>query len=333
MSPALPLAALACAAAFIASLCTGAAPIPPATVLAALFAPDPDSLDHYLVLHQRLPRALIALHAGALLAASGAVLQALARNPLAAPSTLGLTGGAALAVVACSMALALPPLGLGLAAFAGGLGGIAASAGLARIAGAGRDPRGLSLILAGALVSMLCMALANALLLADPARRSEMLGWLAGTVNHAHADRLAALWLPGLAALGVLTALSRPLTLIALGPDKAASAGVPVAAVTRAALGAAALAAAAATAVTGPLAFLGLAVPHLLRPFTGAALTRLIPAAALAGAALCLLADIAARTAFAPYELQAGILLDLAGGLGFLFLVRRLCRPAAGARG
>ncbi len=150
-------------------------------------------------------------------------------------------------------------------------------------------------------------------------------------MNHAYADRLAALWMPGLAALAILMALSRPLTLIALGPDKAASAGVPVAAVTRAALAAAALAAAAATAVTGPLAFLGLAVPHLVRPFAGAALPRLVPASAMAGGALCLLADIAARSAFAPYELQAGILLDLAGGIGFLVLVRRLCRPGSGS--
>ncbi|SMX51066.1 FecCD family ABC transporter permease [Actibacterium lipolyticum] len=326
----LAAAMLALFGALAAHLAIGVSLIPLPDIAAALFRFDPDSYDHTVLRLQRLPRALIAAYAGAAMAVAGVVLQGLTRNPLAAPATLGINAGAALAVVLGSQLFGLGLWAQGLAAFAGGAAGFWLSFGVARLTGLSRDPRGLALILSGALVSMLLVGVTNAVLLADPQRRSDLLGWIAGNINHVYADRLYAFWWAGAFAFLLLMVLARPLTLIQLGHDKAASAGVRVALVTRAALGAVALAAASAVAICGPVGFVGLVVPHIARPLVGASMRMLLPVCALMGATLCLLADLGARTLFLPYILHTGIVLDLLGGVVFAVIVKRVyLRPGA----
>ncbi|WP_139103076.1 iron ABC transporter permease [Pararhodobacter sp. CCB-MM2] len=321
---ALPLSALLCAMSFAASLAIGSEVMGPGLVIGALVAPDPDSLDHLILLTQRLPRALMALQIGAAMAVSGVVLQGLTRNPLASPTTLGINAGAAFGLVAGALIFGLAPRAQGWAALAGALAGPALTLAVARSVGLSRDPRGAALILSGALVAMLLGGLVQALLLAEPLRRQEFLAWITGNVNHAHVARLADTgWITALALL-MLWSLSRPLSLILLGPEKAASAGVNVPLVTRLALAGVAVAAGSAVAVSGPIAFLGLVVPHLARAMAGASLPRLVPVAALLDASLCLLADLVARRAFLPFVTHTGVVLDLLGGLVFVLIVHRL---------
>ncbi|MBE9638700.1 FecCD family ABC transporter permease [Salipiger mangrovisoli] len=317
-------------AAAVASLSLGATPIAPREVLRALVAFDAESVDHFVVLSQRLPRALIAVYAGAVLAAGGAVMQGITGNPLASPSTLGVSAGAMLGMLVSVFGFGAGLAGQGGAALAGGFGGFALTLAVARLTGLGPDPRGVPLILSGALTGMLLAGVSGTLLLTDPARRAEYLSWLAGNINHFYADRLAVFWPLGLASGLILLALARPLTLIGLGRERAEALGVPVRRVSRAGLAAVVLGASSATAICGPVGFVGLVVPHLVRPVTGAHLARLLPVSALVGAALCLLSDVLARRAFAPFTLHTGVLLDLVGGVCFGTLVYRLyLRPGA----
>ena len=315
----LTIAAALLAASVLFHLSIGAITIPIGTVLSAFVRFDPQDYAQNVVLYQRLPRALIAIYVGALLASSGFVLQGLTRNPLASPATLGISAGAAAFVVGGVMLFELGLETQGLAALAGAIIGFLASLTMARFAGLSRDPRGLSLILSGALVSMLLIGLANALLLSDPSRRADLLSWISGNINHVYADRLFSVWWLGAISLGLLFALARPLTLMSLGREQAASAGVNVDFVTRLSLAAVMV----GSGVGAPIGFVGLVVPHLVRPFVGQDQRLGLPACAMTGAIACLLADIAAREAFQPFVLNTGILLDLLGGLAFLLIVKR----------
>ncbi|MGL3606760.1 FecCD family ABC transporter permease [Rhizobium sp. G187] len=319
------LALTPCVLAFalLAHLTFGATRFPVSEVIETLIHQQADTFEQSVILYQRLPRALIAIYVGATTAVAGAVLQGLTRNPLASPSTLGINAGAMLFVIAGAYLFDLGMEAQGIAALAGGFGGFFACLLVARVAGRRNDPRGLALILAGALVSMLLVGLTNAFLLSDPARRADFLGFVSGNINHVYADRLTAFWWIGALALTVLAILARPLTLILLGAEKAASAGVPVTFVSRLALISAMLASSSAVAICGPIGFVGLIVPHLLRPLVGNGFARLLPSAALTGAALCLAADLAAREAFQPFNVHTGLLMDLFGGLVFVVIVKR----------
>ncbi|GAB1584319.1 FecCD family ABC transporter permease [Phyllobacterium phragmitis] len=315
---------------FLASLSLGGGSLHFRDMVQALVAFDAGNYDQAVILYQRLPRALIAIYVGATMACGGAVLQGLVRNPLASPSTLGINAGACLFVVAGAFLFDLDIASLGLAALAGAFSGFLLCLVIARLAGRTNDPRGLSLILSGALVSMLLLGLTNAFLLSDPVRRSAFLSWVTGNINHVYIDRLYAFWWIGAAAIGILAILARPLTLILLGAEKAASAGVNVAIVTPLALAATVLAAGSAVAICGPIGFVGLIVPHIVRPFAGNNFAFLLPACAFTGASVCLLADLLAREAFQPYVLNTGLLMDLLGGLVFVVIVKRFyLSPAA----
>lgn len=297
---------------------------PPVTeALTALSRGEAESYDQSVVLFQRLPRALIAIYAGAMTAAAGCVLQGLVRNPLASPSTLGINSGATLAVIAGVFLLDLGLEAQGFAALVGAVGGFLASLAVTRLAGRNNDPRGLSLILSGALVSMLLVGTTNALMLSDPMRRADFLSWVSGNVNHVYIDRLYAFWWIGVLCLLILGALSRALTLILLGAEKAASAGVNVRPVSTLALAAAVVGAGSTVAICGPIGFIGLVVPHLVRPFAGANVALALPCCLLSGAGICLLADFGAREAFHPYVLHTGLVMDLLGGLAFAMIVKR----------
>lgn len=312
------------AAALILNLSLGATPIPLPETVRALIAFDPDNLDHFIVLNQRLPRALIAIYVGAVMATGGAAMQGLTGNPLASPSTLGISAGAVLGVMCAVFLFDAPLIWQGPAAVFGAWAGFALTLTVARLTGLGPDPRGLPVILAGAITGMLLAGIAGMLLLSDPARRAEYLSWLTGNINHYYSDRLSLFWPMGLVSIGMLLLMARPLTLIGLGREHALAMGVSVRTVSLAVMFAVLIGASSATAICGPIGFVGLVVPHLVRPLTGAHIARLLPVAALAGANLCLVSDLLARQAFAPFTLHTGVLLDLLGGVVFGLLVYRI---------
>jgi len=307
----------------VANLAFGATSIPLGKVVAALFVFDGDDYDHFVVLYQRLPRALIAVFLGAVMACAGAVLQGLTRNPLASPGILGINSGAMLFVIVAAFLFGVPTQWQGLAAIAGGFFGFLSCLFVTRMTGMSKDPRGLALILSGAVLSMLYGSIANAIMLASPSRRSDFLAWSSGNINHVYVARLADFWWLGALGLGVLVVLARPLTLVTLGREKAASAGVDVQRTTWMSICAVVVSVSAAVAICGPIGFVGLVTPHIVRPLFGASFGIALPANALIGAAICLLADLTARTAFAPHILHTGIMMDLLGGVVFAFIVKR----------
>ena len=312
------LAALAGAAAvtIAAALAVGSVDVGPAAVWRALAgdASDPASV---VVRELRLPRALAAFAVGGLLAVAGALMQVLLRNPLADPYVLGLSGGAACgalaALLAGAAALATP------AAFAGALVSTVIVFGLARSAGAWSSTR---LLLTGIVVAAGWGALIMLLLaIAPDAQVRGMLFWLIGDLSGAtHGG--SALW----ALAGVLLLalpLARDATLLARGEVTAATLGVPVRSVALALHALAAAATAVAVTLAGSVGFVGLVVPHAVRLVVGNDQRVLLPASALAGGALLVLADTLARTVVAPAQLPVGVLTALAGVPMFLWLLKR----------
>lgn len=312
---------------FLASLLIGPAGIGPGRGLVALVSgSDPAAA---LVMREiRLPRALLALLIGAGLGASGAALQGYLRNPLAEPGLLGISGAAALgAAIALYAGLAAAvPLALPGAALAG-----AAVATLLVQGLAGAGGGSITLILAGVAVSSLAGAL-TALVLnlsPNPFAASEIVYWLLGSLadrSMQHVEVSAPFILVG---LGLLAAVGRDLDALTLGEDAAASMGVRLGRTRGLVVLGSALAVGAGVAVAGAIGFVGLVVPHLLRPLTGAMPSRLMPASALGGAALVLAADIAVRLIAPERDLKLGVLTALVGAPFFLWLVWRSRRRLA----
>ena len=283
--------------------------------------------DRLIVVELRLPRTLLAILIGGGLALSGAALQGFLRNPLGEPGIFGISGAAALgAVLALYGGLTtLFPLALPLA----GLAGAALAVGLVLLL-AGRQASTLGLVLAGVAVSALSGALTSlALNLApSPFAVLEIVFWLLGSLADRSLDHL---WLAGpfiLAGGLLLLLLGRTLDGLSLGEDTAQSLGLPLGRARLLLLAGAGLVVGAATAIAGAIGFVGLVVPHLLRPLCGPLPSRLLPASALGGAVLLLWADIATRL-FPPItELKLGVVTALLGAPFFLWLVVKLRREA-----
>jgi len=314
--PVLAALAGAAAVAVAAALAVGSVDVEPAAVWRALAgdAADPASV---VVRELRLPRALAAFAVGGLLAVAGALMQVLLRNPLADPYVLGLSGGAAcgaLAALLAGVAALVTP-----AAFAGALVSTVIVFGLARSAGAWSSTR---LLLTGIVVAAGWGALIMLLLAVAPdAQVRGMLFWLIGDLSGATRGG-SALW----ALAGVLLLalpLARDATLLARGEVTAATLGVPVRSVALALHALAAAATAVAVTLAGSVGFVGLVVPHAVRLVVGNDQRVLLPASALAGGALLVLADTLARTVVAPAQLPVGVLTALAGVPMFLWLLRR----------
>jgi len=270
----------------------------------------------------RLPRVLLAALVGGGLAVVGAALQSVFRNPMADTGLLGVGAGAALgAVLAVRLGLATEVFfALPLAAFAGALTAVAAVYVLAHASG---PPSLHGLLLTGLAVSALAGAGTSVLLVAtEEFRVKTVLFWLAGGLegrSWTHVQLAAGFILTGTA---LLFALSRPLDLLSLGEDEAASLGLPVHAARMAILCAASLIAGAATSVAGAVPFVGLIAPHALRPVVGPLGRHLIPASFLGGALLVVVADIGARTLSSRIELPLGSLTALVGAPYFLLALR-----------
>ncbi|MES1255006.1 MAG: iron ABC transporter permease [Acidobacteriota bacterium] len=288
--------------------------------------PFADNLDAQVFFVARLPRVLAAAIVGSGLALAGVVFQALLRNPLASPDTLGVAAGATLgAILAITFHLDITLLGvsvLPLASFAGSLGAI----GIVYVLSVARR-RGTSstvLLLAGVALAALLSAIGRFVqYLADFTDTFRTVQWLMGSLDvGSYAPILASLVPFAVAMVGFAT-LPRVLDLLSMGTDAAASRGVDVDRAERIALVSASLSTGAAVSLGGPVLFVGIIVPHLVRLIVGADHRLVLPASALFGAAFLVVCDLIARTILAPVELPVGIITAILGGPFFLWLLFR----------
>ena len=324
--------AAAAFAAFALALARGSTRLPLSELLQALVSPD-DSVAGEIVTRLRLPRALAAFAVGGLLALAGALMQVLLRNPLADPYVLGLSGGASVGALGAMLA-GLGALAVNLGASAGALLAMALVFAFARRDFAHRQMYGAldaspRLLLTGVIMAAGWGALITLLLtLAPEARLRGMLFWLMGDLNGVES------WLPAMLALAGALAVSYPaareLNVLLRGEALAHALGVRVEPLRRTVYVVASVATALAVTTAGAIGFVGLVVPHALRLALGNDQRMLLPASALAGGTLLLLADTAARSVLAPQQLPVGVITALLGVPAFMFLLTRNPeRPAA----
>lgn len=288
--------------------------------------PFRDNTDAQIFFVARLPRTLAGACVGASLAASGVVFQGLLRNPLATPFTLGVSAGAALgAMLAITFDWSLAAAGISavpLASFVGSLTAVAIVYALSRA-----RHRGLStnvLLLAGVTLN----AFFSALILfvqyfSDYTDTYRTLRWLMGDLDVSSYGPLVAAAPLLVISFVIFAWLARPLNLLSIGDDSAESRGLNVAAAQRAAFLSASLATGAAVSVGGPIGFVGIIVPHLVRLMVGPDHRLVLPAAALFGAAFLVGCDVLSRTLIAPVSLPVGVIDTIIGGPFFIWLLLR----------
>ena len=302
----------------------GARWIAPQTVLQALIAYDPRNFDHRIIVDLRLVRLAAALLTGAALGVAGVLLQTVIRNPLGEPHILGLNAGASLAVVATS-ALGLSvgdfPAARPLTAACGAallFGGVMALASAGR---GGATP--LRITLCGVAISAFASAVTAAILILDEQTLLAMRTWLAGDLAGLNWATLQAALVPALSGMGLALLLAPRLNVLALGDKVAMGLGVNLVQTRLLGLAAIALLCGAAVAVAGPIGFVGLVVPHVVRRLITQDIRLALPLAAPVGALVLVLADIAARTIVAPQELATGAMTALVGAPLFIFIAAR----------
>lgn len=325
LGSALAVLALVAAAAALAALFVGSAPISPRAVVAVLTGrAQAQGVDEVVVLNLRLPRIAAALLAGGALAVAGAGFQALTRNPLAEPSVLGVSSGAAFGVVLAQVFGLRAGLldALGLTAFAFG-GALVAGVAVYLIASRAGGLPVHTLLLAGVIVGIFFSSAITVLIsIVDFDRLGGVIHWLLGNLSPVPAGALGVF--AAVAAVGFWLVLgqSRQLNLLALGEEGALQLGVNAERVKRRIFVGAALLVAAVVAFVGPIGFVGLIVPHALRMTLGPDNRVLVPTALLAGGVFLLAADTLARNLVAPAELSVGVITAFCGAPFFIYLMR-----------
>jgi iron complex transport system permease protein len=312
------------AGATLAHLVVGDLPLSPLQVMYAVLGQAETAQVDFVVNVLRVPRALTGALVGAALGVTGAILQAITRNPLASPDLTGVSGGAGLAAVVLIVAFPdapgwlLPP-----AATAGGL----SAALLLAVLTWRQRTAPMRLILIGIGIGATCAAATNALItLGEITQVQRAMGWLAGSLYaRGWADVQAVVGWIGCGLVAAWLA-ARDLDALALGDELAAGLGLRVPQTRALLLGLAVLLAAAATAAAGTLAFIGLFAPHLARRYSGPRHAALLPLTAASGALIVVAADLLARRLLAPAELPVGVMVALLGAPYFALLLRRSAR-------
>ncbi|WP_307446738.1 MULTISPECIES: iron ABC transporter permease [Microbacterium] len=316
------IAVVALVLSVIASLAVGSRAIDPATVLAALFSYDDNDPLHVTVLDLRLPRTLLGVVVGAALAVCGGLIQAFTRNPLADPGILGVNAGASFAVTFAVGVLGLTapgayvPFALGgallLTVLVSALGSFGAS---------GATP--MKLTLAGVALGAAVSGLTTAIVLRDTDTLQVMRFWGVGSIGGRTIDQLS--WAAPLIAAGLAIALlcARSLNVLALGDDVAQSLGARIRVTRVLVVVAVTLLAGISVAAAGPIAFVGLMIPHVVRWFTGPDQRWVLTYSMIVGPAFLLLADVLGRIALPNGELRVGIVTALLGAPTLVLLVRR----------
>jgi iron complex transport system permease protein len=308
--------------ALVTSVAVGSKPIAFATVIDALLNFDPSVNDHLIVRDLRLPRTLVGILAGAALAVSGSLMQAVTRNPLADPGLLGVSSGASFAVVIGIWAFSLSSvMSLVWFAFIGAAITSVVVYALGSLGRGGATP--VRLALAGAALSALLGSFTGAVTLLDRAPLDQFRFWAVGSIAGRDTSVAGQVW-PFIAA-GLLVAIgaARQLNALALGEDAARALGTKVGLTRTASVVGVTLLCGAAVAACGPIGFVGLVVPHMVRVWFGPDQRWIIPASALAGPVLLLFCDVVGRIIARPGEVQVGIMTAALGGPAFVLLVRR----------
>ncbi|MFD5571418.1 FecCD family ABC transporter permease [Streptomyces cadmiisoli] len=302
----------------LSSIAIGAKELSPGQVWHGLFGSTGTYGD--VVVDERLSRTVLGLLAGAALGLAGAVLQALTRNPLADPGLLGINAGASAAVVTAITFFGVTSLS-GYVWFA--FFGAAAVGALVWFLGGSRGATPVRLALAGTAISAALYGYLQAAMILDDAALAKMRFWTIGSLSTATDETIAQV-LPFLVTGSVLAlALARPLNAMAMGDDTAKALGANLNRTRALSMLAATVLCGAATAACGPIVFVGLMVPHVVRSFTGPDLRWILPYAAVLSPVLLLGADVLGRVVARPAELQVGIVTAILGGPVFILLVRR----------
>lgn len=305
----------------ILSIGLGAADIDVETVLAALFCFDENNFNQLVIRTVRLPRVLAGVTIGAGLAVAGAIMQGLTTNPLADPGLLGIEAGAAFAVVLGVFLIGNPPLMVyALLAMIGATLAAFIVYGLSSLGRDGATP--LKLTLAGAIFTAFTTSLTSAILILDQNTLEQIRLWTVGSLAGREMPLLVNT--APIILLGVVGAwmLSRQITTISLGEDIARSLGQNTTKVKGVAALLVILMAGGAVALAGPVGFVGLVIPHVVRAMVGVDYRWIIPYSALFGGLLVTLADTVGRVALRPLEIPIGIMLAFVGAPFFIYLAR-----------
>ena len=312
------LAALVLAVSLL-NLCLGAEKVPPAEVLRALTGGGSGTTAFRIVRYVRLPRLCACLLAGGALAASGAIIQGVLSNALAAPSTIGVNAGAGLTVALCCAIAPTAVKLVPLAAMAGAFLGVMTVLLIARRTGASK----ITLVLAGVAVSSIFSAGIDAVVTFVPEALNGYSDFRIGGFSGVSMARLLpALW-PALMSFVLSLSLHNEMDVLLLGREQAQSLGLPAERLRIVLLGLAAVLAGSAVSVGGLVGFVGLIVPHIMRRLVGEESGPLLVSSVLGGAALLGGCDLLGRMLFAPYEIPVGIVMALAGGPFFIWLLQR----------
>ncbi len=304
----------------VASITLGAAKIPLSTIYDAFTAFD-GSTDHLIIYTVRLPRSLIAVLVGAALAVAGALMQGLTRNPLADPEILGINGGAALAVVIAIFLFGTssPSVYAGCAFFGATASAISVYF-LGSLGRGGLTP--LNLTLVGAALTALFYSLMTGILILSQRTLDEIRFWLAGSLAGSDFTLLSQVLPYIIIGLAIAFALGKQITTITLGEDVARSLGQQTVWVKVLAAVSIVLLAGSAVAIAGPIGFVGLIIPHIVRFLIGVDYRWILPYCAVFGAILLLISDIGARLLIRPQELPVGVMTAIVGAPFFIYLAR-----------
>ncbi|MCC4284158.1 iron ABC transporter permease [Marinobacter salarius] len=308
----------------LASLVLGAGPVAPGDALAVLVGEGSEEA-RFVLMELRLPRLAVGVTTGLALGVAGALLQAMTRNPLAEPGLLGVSAGSAFAVSLAILLGASTVTLTTLVAQAGALGGCSLVIAASRMKGLGNDP--IRLVLAGATLSGLLLAMTSLLMLVDQRAADEIRFWVTGSIAGRQWSQLTTA-LPSLLLAGAMVvAVAQPLASLTLGERVAAGLGNHPGRIRLLVVLAVALLVGGATALAGPLVFVGLVVPFLARALAGADIRKTLWLCLPLGPSVVLLADTVSRLLAAPAELPLGVVTALIGAPVLLAIVRARRMP------
>ena len=315
---------------FAANLFWGSVALTPEAVLSALLGRGQDALSVRIITQLRLPRAVMVVLLGAALSAAGYLLQTFFANPIAGPFVMGISSGAKLAVALVMVVFlnqGLLPSSLTLAAFAGAMAAMAFVLAVSR-----RVQRMSILVICGVMIGYICSAITEFVVaFAQDSNIVNLHNWSQGSFSGMTWGNVRAAALVVLPALAAAFCLSKPMSAYQMGEAYAQSVGVNVKRFSRTLVLLSSLLAACVTAFAGPISFVGIAVPHLVKQLLGSARPLFVlPGCCLGGAAFCLLCDLIARSLFAPTELSISAVTAVFGAPVVIWLLIR--RNQEGAR-